>query len=47
MTTQPIKGLGGEAIPACNSVKTLPMKEPAKAQKDEEGEGRKFSGSLA
>ena len=47
MTVQPIKGLGSEAIPACNSVKTLPIKEPAKAQKDKEGEGRDFSGFLA
>ena len=36
-----------DAIPACNTVKTLPMKEPAKAQEDEEGEGRDISGSLA
>ena len=27
--------------------KTLPIKEPTEAQKDEEGEGRDFSGSLA
>ena len=32
MTAQPIKGLGSEAIPACNGVKTPPTKEPAKAQ---------------
>ena len=47
MTAQPIKGLGNNAIPACHTVKTLPIKEPIKAQKDEEGEGRDFSGSLA
>ena len=47
MTAQPVKGLGSEAIPACNAVKILPVKEPAKAQKDEEGEDRDFSGSLA
>ena len=40
MTAQPIKGLAGETIPACNTVKTLPTKEPAKAQKDKEGDGR-------
>ena len=40
MTAQPIKALKGETIQACNAVKTLPIKEPAKAQKDEEGEGR-------
>ena len=40
MTAQPITGLGSDAIPAYNAVKTLPIKEPAKAQKDEEGEGR-------
>ena len=33
-------------IPAYNAVKTLPIKEPADIQKDEEGEGRDFSGSL-
>ena len=33
----PITGLGGDAIPACNAVKILLIKEPAKAQKDEEG----------
>ena len=42
----PIQGLRIDAIPACNAVKTLPIKEPAEAQKDEEGEGRPFSGSL-
>ena len=47
MTAQTIKGLGSNAFPACNAVKTLSIKEPAKAQKDEEGEGRDFSGSLA
>ena len=47
MTAQPIKGLGSSAIPACNVVKTLPMKEPTNAQKDEEEEGRDFSGSFA
>ena len=46
MTAQPIKGFGSEAIPACSAVKTLPIKGPAKAQKDKEGEGRDFSGSL-
>ena len=35
MTSQPVKGLESNAIPACNAVKTLPIKEPAKAQKDE------------
>ena len=35
MTAQPVKGLGSEAIPACNAVKTLPIKEPAEFQKDE------------
>ena len=44
---QPITGLGSDAIPASNAVKTLPIKEPAEAQKDEEGDGRDFSGSLA
>ena len=39
--------LGSNAITACNGVKTLPIKEPAEAQKDEEGEGRDFSGSIA
>ena len=47
MTAQPIEGLGSEAIPACNAVKTLPITEPVEAQNDEEGEGRDFSGSLA
>ena len=42
-----VAGLGCEAIPACNAVKRLPIKEPAEAQKDEEVEGRDFSGSLA
>ena len=37
MTAQPIKGLGSDAIPACNAVKTLLIKEPAKVQKGEEG----------
>ena len=32
--------LRSDAIPGYNAVKTLPIKEPAKAQKDEEGEGR-------
>ena len=41
-----VTGLGSDAIPACNTVKTLPIKEPAEVQKDEEGEGRVFSGSL-
>ena len=40
MTAQSITGLGNYAIPACNGLKTLPIKEPAEAQKDEEGEGR-------
>ena len=35
---QPITGWGSSAIPACNAVKTLPIKEPLEAQKDEEGE---------
>ena len=47
MTAQPITGLGSNAIPACNAIKTLPIKEPVEAQKDEEGKGRDFSGSLA
>ena len=57
MAAQLIEGLGSEAVPscyvianqlpACNAVKTLPIKEPAKAQKDRQGEGRGFSGSLA
>ena len=47
MTAQPITGLGSNAIPACNAVKTFPTKEPAESQKDEEGESRDFSGSLA
>ena len=47
MTAQPITGLGNNAIPACNAGKTCPLKEPAEAQKDEEGESRDFSGSLA
>ena len=47
MVAQPIEGLGGDAIPACNAVKTLHIKEPAKAQKDGEGEGRDFSVPLA
>ena len=46
MTAQPITGLGSNAIPACNAVKTLPIKEPAEAQKDGKGEGRDCSGSL-
>ena len=44
---QPITALGSNAIQACNAVKSLPVKEPAEAQKDEEGEGRDFSVSLA
>ena len=44
---QPITGLEDDIIPACNAVKILSIKEPAKAQKDEEGKGRDFSGSLA
>ena len=45
---QPIIGLGSNAIPACNAVKTLTIKEPAEDQNDrEEGQGRDFSGSLA
>ena len=47
MTSQPFKVLGSNAIPACNAVKTLPIKEHAKAQKDKEGEGRDLSGALA
>ena len=43
----PMIGLGDDIISACNAVKTLPIKEPAEAQKDEEGEGRNFSDSLA
>ena len=33
MTAQPITGLGSNAISARNAVKTLPIKEPAEAQK--------------
>ena len=44
---QAITGLGSDAIPAYNAVNTLPIKEPAEVQKDEEGESRNFSGSLA
>ena len=44
---QPIIGLGDKTIPACIAVKALPIKEPAEDQKDEEGEGRDFSASLA
>ena len=47
MTAQPITGLGSKAISACNAVKTLPIKQHAKAQKDEHGEHRDFTGSLA
>ena len=47
MTAQPVTGLGSNAIPACNAVKTLSIKEPTEAQKDEDGECRDFSGSLA
>ena len=42
-----VTGLGSGTIPASNAVKALPIKEPAEAQKDEEREGRNFSGSLA
>ena len=47
MTAQPITGLGSDTIPACNAVKALPIKEPAEAKKDVEGECGDFSGSLA
>ena len=47
MTAQTIIGLGSDAILACNAVKTLPIKEPAKPQKDKEGQGGDFFGSLA
>ena len=47
MTAQPIAGLGSDDILACNTIQTLSIKEPAEAQKDEEGEGRDFSCSLA
>ena len=47
MTAQPITGMESDAIPACNAVKTPPIKETAGVQKDEEGEGKDFSGSLA
>ena len=40
MPAQPITGLGCDAIPACNAVKTLSIKQPPEAQKDEEGEGK-------
>ena len=39
MTAQTVTDLGSDAIPACGAVKTLHIKEPAEAQKDEEGEG--------
>ena len=35
-----IKGSGSDATPACNAVKIPPINEPAKVQKDEEGEWR-------
>ena len=38
--------LGSNPIPTCNVFKT-PIEESAKAQKDEEAEGRGFSGFLA
>ena len=44
---QPITHLGSDAIPACNAGKTFPITKPAEAQKDEEGEGTDFFGSLA
>ena len=45
---QPIIGLGDDIIPACNAAKTFSIKQPAEeSHKDEEGEGRNFSGSLA
>ena len=47
MTAQLITGLGSKAIPACYAVKTLHIKDPAEAQKDEEGEGRDSFDSLA
>ena len=40
---QPITGLESDAIPACNTVKTLTINEPAEAQRDLEGEGRETS----
>ena len=39
---QAITGLGSNVIPTYSAVKTLPIQEPAEAQKDEEGEGRDF-----
>ena len=42
-----INGLRDNIIPAYDAVKTLLIKEPAKAQRDEEGEGRDSSGSLS
>ena len=47
MTASQSKALGSDAIPVCNAVKILPIIEPVEAQKDEEEEGRDFSGSLA
>ena len=38
--------LGNDIIQAYNTVRTLPIKEPAKTQKDEEREGTDLSGSL-
>ena len=32
----PITGLGSDAIPECNAVKTLPIKESAEAHKRQE-----------
>ena len=43
--SQPITGLGSNAIPACNAI-TLPIKEPAEAQNNMRAEDRDFSVSL-
>ena len=39
---QPITGLGSNAIPACNAVKTLSIKEPAIAKKGIGGRGQRL-----
>ena len=42
---QPITDLESDVISVYNAVNTLPIKDPAEAQKDEEGEGRDLCGS--
>ena len=44
---QPITGSGSNDLPSGNAVKTVPMKEPAEFQKNEEGGGIDLSSSLA